>query len=66
MKYIFTLILCVFVVVLSISVDLEGRYRDYEEKTEVVIYFQNEKIKELEKEMRLLKTDMEILQEGYE
>lgn len=66
MKYIFTLILCVFVVVLSISVDLEGRYRDYEEKTEVVIYFQNEKIKELEKEIRLLKTDMEILQEGYE
>ena len=45
MKYICALILCVFVVVLSISVDLEGRYRDYEEKTEVVIYFQNEKIK---------------------
>ena len=66
MKYIFALILCVFVVVLSISVDLEGRYRDYEEKTEVVIYFQNEKIRELEKEIRLLKTDMEILQEGYE
>ena len=66
MKYIFALILCVFVVVLSISVDLEGRYRDYEEKTEVVIYFQNEKIKELEKEIRLLKTDMEILEKGYE
>ena len=66
MKYIFALILCVFVVVLSISVDLEGRYRDYEEKTEVVIYFQNEKIKELEMEIRLLKTDMEILEKGYE
>lgn len=66
MKYIFSLILCIFVVVLSISVDLESRYKDYEEKTEVVIYFQNEKITELEKEIRLLKTDMEILQKGYE
>lgn len=66
MKYTFALILCVFVVVLSISIDLESRYKDYEEKTEVVIYFQNEKIKELKKEIRLLKTDMEILQKGYE
>ena len=66
MKYITAFIFCLFLVVLLFGIDLETRYKDYEAKIEIVVYNQNEKIKELEKEIRLLKTDMEILENGYE
>ena len=66
MKYLTAFIFCLFLVLLLFGIDLETRYKDYEAKTEIVIYNQNEKIKELEKEIRLLKTDMEMLENGYE
>lgn len=66
MKHTFILVFCLFLVVLLFGIDLETRYKDYEAKIEIVVYNQNEKIKELEREIRLLKTDMEILENGYE
>ena len=41
-------------------------FEDFEEQTAVERYEQNKKIEELKKEIRILKTDVHIIQYGFE
>lgn len=41
-------------------------FEDFQELTKLEKYEQNKKIEELEKEIRILKTDINIIQYGYE
>ena len=60
----------VFVCLLFLPVVLYTKlvcdFEDFENQTAVERYEQNKKIEELEKEIRILKTDMNILQYGFE
>lgn len=46
--------------------DTIKRYNELSEKAAIEKQLQEEKIKELEKEIRILKTDIYIIQYGYE
>ena len=41
-------------------------FEDFEEQTAVERYEQNKKIEELEKEIRILKTDIDVIYYGFE
>lgn len=41
-------------------------FEDFEERTTVERYEQNKKIEELEKEIRILKTDVHVIRYGFE
>ena len=46
--------------------DVIKRYNDQQEKTAIEKQLQDERINELEKQIRILKTDLYIMQNGYE
>ena len=46
--------------------DVIKRYNELKETAAIEKQLQDEKIKELEKEIRILKTDIHIIQYGYE
>lgn len=66
MKYFICLMFCLIAIMLSFGVEYNTRLSEIERQTDIKIYKQNEIIEAQAKEIRLLKTDMEILQKGYE
>ena len=67
MKYIITCFtICIISINVLIWIKIDNRQKDLETETQIKLLQMSEKIEEQNKEIRLLKTDMEILQKGYE
>ena len=67
MKQIFScVVLCLIVIILLFGVEVLTRCRDTEIKLQIVEYEKEQEIEELRKEIRLLKTDISIMQIGFE
>jgi len=67
LKYFFScVVLCLIVIILLFGVEVLTRCRDTELKLQIVEYEKEQEIEELRKEIRLLKTDISIMQIGFE
>ena len=66
MKYTITLILCLVVYMLCFGIETITRCKETELQLQVEKFQREQKELELEKEIRLLKQDVYILQYGYE
>lgn len=67
MKYFYHLItLLLLVLALLFWVESETRYRDFTQRIEAENMAKELEIQQLEKEIRLLRTDMDILENGFE
>lgn len=66
MKYFyrfFTLFL--FVLALLFWIDSATRYRDFTDRIETELMIKDLRIEQLEKEVRILKTDLDIIENGF-
>ena len=67
MKHFFScVVLCLIVIILLFGIEVLTRCRDTELKLQIVEYEEEQEIEELRKEIRLLKTDISIMQKGFE
>ena len=67
MKYFFScVVLCLLVIMLLFGIEVITRCRDTELKLQIVEYQKEQEIEELRKEIRLIKTDISIMQIGFE
>ena len=67
MKHFFScVVLCLIVIILLFGVEVLARCRETEIKLQIVEYEKEQEIEELRKEIRLLKTDISIMQIGFE
>ena len=67
MKYFFScVVLCLLVIMLLFGIEVLTRCRETEIKLQIVEYEKEQEIEELRKEIRLLKTDISIMQIGFE
>ena len=67
MKYFFScVVLCLLVIMLLFGIEVITRCRDTEIQLQIVEYQKEQEIEELRKEIRLLKTDISIMQIGFE
>ena len=66
MKYLICLMFCLIAIMLCFGIEYNSRISEIEKQTDIKIYKQNEIIEAQAKEIRLLKTDMEIFQKKYE
>ena len=67
MKQLFScVVLCLIVIMLLFGIEVITRCRDTEIQLQIVEYQKEQEIEELRKEIRLLKTDISIMQIGFE
>ena len=67
MKYFFScVVLCLLVIMLLFGIEVLTRCRDTELKLQIMEYQKEQEIEELRKEIRLLKTDISIMQIVFE
>lgn len=67
MKQFFScVVLCLLVIMLLFGIEVTTRCKDTEIKLQIVEYEKEQEIEELRKEIRLLKTDISIMQIGFE
>ena len=67
MKQFFScVVLCLIVIMLLFGIEVMTRCRETETKMQIVEYQKEQEIEELRKEIRLLKTDISIMQKGFE
>ena len=66
MKYFICLVFCLLVLMLSFGIEYNTRLSELEKQTNVKLYKMEKVIEVQEKEIRLLKTDLEIREKGYE
>ncbi len=66
MKHFFCLVFCLLVIMLLFGIETVSRLSEMEKQTDIKLYQLEEVIEQQAKEIRLLKTDMEILENGYE
>ena len=67
MKHFFScIVLILIVIIILFGIETISRYKEIETKMQIMEYQQGLKISELEKEIRLLKTDISIMQIGFE
>lgn len=67
MKQFFScVVLCLIVIMLLFGIEVTTRCRETETKMQIVEYEKEQEIEELRKEIRLLKTDISIMQKGFE
>ena len=67
MKHFFScVVLCLIVIMLLFGIEIITRCRETEKKLQIVEYEKEQEIQELRKEIRLLKTDISIMQKGFE
>ena len=67
MKHFFScVVLCLLVIMLLFGIEVLTRCRDTEIKLQIVEYEKEQEIEELRKEIRLLKTEISIMQIGFE
>ena len=67
MKQFFScVVLCLIVIMLLFGIETVSRLSEIEKQTNIKLYQLEEVIEQQAKEIRLLKTDLEILEKGYE
>jgi len=67
MKYFFScVVVCLIVIMLLFGIETESRIMDIKQQSEIKLFELEQMIENQEKEIRLLKTDLEILENGYE
>lgn len=67
MKHFFScLVFCLIVIMLLFGIEVTTRCKETETKLQIVEYEKEQEIEELRKEIRLLKTDVFIMQKGVE
>lgn len=67
MKHLFScVVLCLIVIMLLFGIEVTTKCRETEIKLQIVEYEKEQEIQKLQKEIRLLKTDIQIMQEGFE
>ena len=67
MKHFFScVVLCLIVIMLLFGIEVLTRCRDTELKLQIMEYEKEQEIEQLRKEIRLLKTDISIMQIGFE
>ena len=67
MKHFFScVVLCLLVIMLLFGIEVLTRCKDTEIKLQIVEYQKEQEVEELRKEIRLLKTDISIMQTGFE
>ena len=67
MKHLFScVVLCLIVIMLLFGIEVTTRCKETETKLQIVEYEKEQEIEELRKEIRLLKTDISIMQTGFE
>lgn len=67
MRYFYHLItLLLFVLALLFWIESETRYKDFTQKIEAENMAKELEIQQLRKEIRMLRTDMDILENGFE
>ena len=66
MKHTIILIFCLILIMLCFGIEYNSRMAEIEKQTQIKIFQISERIDEQDKEIRLLKTDLEILENGYE
>ena len=67
MKHLFScVVLCLIVIMLLFGIEVTTRCKETETKLQIVEYEKEQEIEELRKEIRLLKTDISIMQIGFE
>lgn len=66
MKYFYcVLTLLLFVLACLFWIDSTTRYKDFTEKLETELMAKELRIQQLEKEVRILRTDLDVLENGY-
>lgn len=65
-KYFSCLVLLLIVIMLLFGIETVSRLSEMEKQTDIKLYQLEEVIEQQAKEIRLLKTDLEILENGYE
>ena len=60
------MVLCLIVIMLLFGIEVTTRCKETETKLQIVEYEKEQEIEELRKEIRLLKTDVFIMQKGFE
>lgn len=67
MKHFFScVVLLLIVIMLLFGIETVSRLSEMEKQTDIKLYQLEEVIEQQAKEIRLLKTDLEILENGYE
>ena len=67
MKHFFScVVLCLLVIMLLFGIEVTTRCKETETKLQIVEYEKEQEIEELRKEIRLLKTEISIMQIGFE
>ena len=67
MKHFFScLVLILIVIMLLFGIETVSRLSEMEKQTDIKLYQLEEVIEQQAKEIRLIKTDLEILENGYE
>lgn len=66
MKQIYHLItVCLFVLFLLFWIESETRYNDFTQRVEAELLTKDMRIQQLEKEIRLMRTDIDIMENGF-
>ena len=65
-KYTFILAICIIFILLAFGIDTSSRCKEVEIKLQTERFEREQKELEYEKEIRLLKQDVYILQHGYD
>ena len=67
MKHFFScVVVCLIVIMLLFGIETVSRLSEMEKQTDIKLYQLEEVIEQQAKEIRLLKTDIDILENGYE
>lgn len=67
MKYLASVFgLFLLALILALRLEAETRFTEIESRQATEVYFLKKEIEEQKKEIRLLKTDIEIMEKGYE
>ena len=66
MKHLICLMFCLIAIMISFGIEYNSRISEIEKQTDIKIYKMQEKIEIQEKEIRLLKTDIDIIHYGYD
>ncbi len=66
MKHLICLIFCLFAIMAAFGIETISRISEIEKQTNIKLFEMQTTIEAQEKEIRLLKTDIDILENGYE
>ena len=66
MKHLICLMFCLFAIMISFGIETVGRIAEIEKQTSIKLFEMQTTIEAQEKEIRLLKTDIDILENGYD